>query len=331
MSPAGEFEFIARSLAPLSQGAPGAAGLSDDGAVLDLGPGEVLAVTSDTVIEGRHFPMDGDPQLAAAKALRTNLSDLAAMGARPFAYMLNIVWPKAWACDRAADRAEAFVAGLKQEQDAFAIRLIGGDTTSADSAWTLAVTMFGRRPAGLALRRDGARAGDALVVTGAIGDAVLGLASLQGESLGLDPDSVSALQQRSLRPAPRLNACAALRRHGRAVLDVSDGLLADARHLATQSGLSLHIDLERIPHSHAALRWLTSQQDEARARLRLAAGGDDYELLIATDRADALILELADAGLPAAVIGAFHSGPGEVRVGFEGRALTPESWGFTHF
>ena len=326
MSAAGEFDFIARRLAPLSRGAPGAAGLADDGALIDLDPGETLAVTADTLIEGRHFPADGDPALAARKALRANLSDLAAMGAQPFGYLLNIIWPEAGV----QSRADAMVAGLQADQDRFGIRLLGGDTTRGPGPWSLAVTMFGRRPAGVSLRRGGARAGDALVVAGVIGDAGLGLKSLQGGVLGLDSEACAMLERRSLLPEPCLGALPAMRRHAHAAIDVSDGLLADARHLAQTSKLALMIDLERVPHSMAALRWIAAQPDEAAARLELAAAGDDYALLMATPEPSILISELAAAGLAGAVAGRFDAGSG-VDVRFEGRGLSPEVWGFTHF
>jgi len=327
MSDEGEFEFIARRLAPLSAGAPGAARLADDGAVLALDPGETLAVTTDTLIEGRHFPRAGDPHLAAQKALRANLSDLAAMGARPFGYFLNIAWPQ----EGAAARAAGFVAGLAADQAAFAIRLHGGDTTSSPGPWTIAVTMLGRRPAGLGLRRGGARPGDALVVTGCIGDAGLGLRALQGEELGLASGDRAVLERRSLLPEPRLAAIAPMRRHAGAVIDVSDGLLADARHLAVQSDLALDIRLEALPLSRPAERWLSAQEDKAEARLGLASGGDDYELLLSTPRPDALMTELMAAGVPAKAIGAFRPGPGAAHVFHEGRPVRPEAWGFTHF
>lgn len=327
MSGEGEFEFIARRLAPLSQGAPGAACLKDDGALIDLDPGETLAVTTDTLIEGRHFPQGGDAGLAAQKALRVNLSDLAAMGARPFAYALNLVWPEGG--ERSA--TDAFVEGLAADQDRFAVRLIGGDTTSGPGPWTLAVTAFGRRPAGLALRRSAARPGDALVVTGTVGDAGLGLKVMSGEALGLSAKDCAWLTERSRRPSPRLEAINALRRHARAAIDVSDGLLADCRHLAEQSDLALTLDLAATPLSAPARRWLERQPDPAEASLAIGAAGDDYELLISTERPAALIDELGAAGLPAVQIGGFDEGEAHVDVQFKGVSLRPEAWGFTHF
>ncbi|MCR9128260.1 MAG: thiamine-phosphate kinase [Alphaproteobacteria bacterium] len=327
MSGEGEFEFIASRLAPLSEGAPGAAGLKDDGALIDLDPGETLSVTTDTLIEGRHFPEGGDPELAARKALRVNLSDLAAMGARPFGYCLNIAWPG----EGVSARPEPFVRGLLAEQQRYGVRLMGGDTTRGPGPWTIAVTAFGRRPAGLSLRRAGARPGDSLIVTGTVGDAVLGLEALQGGDLGLSRGDTAYLVARSLTPEPRLPALAAMRRHARAAIDVSDGLLADARHLATASDLRLDIDLGAVPASAPAQAWMAKQQDEATARLRLAAGGDDYELLLATAEPEALIAELARAGLPAALIGRFEKGAPQVTVRLGETELTPDDWGFTHF
>jgi thiamine-monophosphate kinase len=322
-----EFDFIARRLAPLSDGAAGAAGLKDDGALIDLDPGEVLAVTTDTLIEGRHFPPGCDPSLAARKALRVNLSDLAAMGAKPFGYCLNISWPETGR----SERANAFADGLEQDQERYGVRLLGGDTTLTPGPWTIAVTMFGRRPAGLSLRRFGAGAGDGLVVTGTIGDAALGLKALQGDDLGLDSDDREALRRRSLTPEPRLEALPALRRHASGVIDVSDGLLADARHIAVQSGLHLDLDLAEAPLSAAARAWVAAQPDKGEAMMALAAGGDDYELLIASPRPQRLITELAEAGLPARTIGGFSAGPAEITVRLGAMQLQPSAWGFTHF
>ena len=327
MSAEGEFDFIARRLAPLSEGAPGAASLQDDGALVDMDAGETLAVTTDTLIEGRHFPDGGDACLAAQKVLRVNLSDLAAMGARPFGYFLNVSWPEGGAGDRTA----AFVEGLAADQARFGVRLLGGDTTRGPGPWMIAVTALGRRPAGVSLRRNAARTGDSLVATGTIGDAGLGLRALQGDMLGAQPGARRWLEQRSLRPTPRLDAVPAMRRHARAAIDVSDGLLADARHLAVNSRLRLDIALDAMAVSEAAAAWIATQDDEAAARLCLAASGDDYELLLATPRPEALIAELAEAGLQAGVIGRFSRGPGAVHLTFRSEPVAPERWGFTHF
>lgn len=327
MSKSGEFAFIAQRLAPLSRGAPGAAGLRDDGALIDLDPGETLAVTADTLIEGRHFPDRCDPELAAQKALRVNLSDLAAMGARPFGYVLNIIWP----AGAMETRAEGFVEGLAADQTRFGVRLIGGDTTSGPGPWSLSITAFGRRPAGLSLRRSAARPGDALVATGVIGDAHLGLKSLSGELVGVDAAARAQLERRSLSPWPRLEALAAVRAHARAVIDVSDGVLADARHLAEESHLRLELDLEALPVSKAAGMWLGAQAEPQAAWLELAGGGDDYELLIAAPDPNALIAALARVDIPACVIGRFTDDEAGVDVRFKGRSLQPERWGFTHF
>lgn len=301
--------------------------MTDDGALIDLGPSETLAVTADTLIEGRHFPMGAEAGLAARKALRTNLSDLAAMGARPFGYVLNIVWPE----ERAASRIEAFAAGLALDQAEFGVRLLGGDTTRSPGPWTISVTAFGRRPSGLALRRSGVRAGDHLVATGHIGDACLGLKALQGAQLALAAELIEHLKRRSNLPEPRLQALPAMRRHASAAIDVSDGLLADARHLAVQSRLALELDLALMPVSQAAAAWLGTLNDEVAGRLELAAGGDDYELLLATADPAALIAELAEVQIPAIELGRFTSGPGTVSVYHEGRPITPQAWGFTHF
>jgi thiamine-monophosphate kinase len=326
-----EFEFIRSRLAPLSYDAQGAAGLTDDGAVLDLGPGERLAVTSDTLIEGRHFPSGEDPSLAARKALRVNLSDLAAMGAKPFAYTAGIVWP----LDGFAERADGFVAGLALDQARYGVRLIGGDTTSAEAPWTLSITAFGRLPAGVSLRRGRAQAGDTLIVTGTIGDAGLGLGAAQGGWAPASPDQRAHLAERLQLPEPRLSVGLAARDVANAAIDVSDGLLSEARHIAEASGLCAVVDLDRMPLSDAALAWLAVQTDAKAGRLDLASSGDDYELLLAVpERRQAAFLEACERlSVRATVIGRLDAAreTGGLHVTAEGQRVKPPRLGFTQF
>ena len=327
MSGFGEFEFIARLLAPLSKGHPGAFALKDDAAVIAPRAGHELVVTADALVAGRHFLENDDPALVARKALRANLSDLAAMGATPLWYMTSLVWPLG--TDRALQAR--FVEGLKADQDRFGLTLIGGDTTAGEGPFTVAVTAFGEVPAGKAVTRAGARAGDRLIVTGTIGDAGLGLGLARGERAP-DGEAAAALLERHYLPTPRIALAPALREHARAAIDVSDGLVADAGHVAAASGLALALRLEDMPVSPAAEAWLASQPDEAAARLRLATSGDDYELAcaLAPERAGAFIAACREAGVEAKEAGVFGAGEG-VTVSFEGRTLPVERGGFTHF
>ncbi|WBQ08874.1 thiamine-phosphate kinase [Hyphomonadaceae bacterium ML37] len=327
MSGGGEFDYIARRLAPLSAGCPGAAGLKDDGAVIAPAPGHELAVTSDTLISGVHFPADEDPALVAAKALRVNLSDLAAMGARARAYMLNVSWP-----DGADDALrERFADGLAAEQALFGVHLIGGDTTASLGPWMITITAFGELPIGSAVRRRGAQAGDLAVVTGTIGDAWLGLQARLGTRERLDAPHEDYLAQRFTRPEPRLSLVAAIRQHAHGAIDVSDGLLADFEHIAQESRLSLTLALEDIPLSPAALAWLEDQPDAKQARLELAAGGDDYELALAVAPPELEALRAAAEPLALTVVGRFSAGPPDLHVTWEGEPVALTKTGFTHF
>jgi thiamine-monophosphate kinase len=326
-----EFDFIKSRLKPLSQGGAGAADLSDDGAVLALGPGERLAVTADALVEGRHFPVGEAPDLAARKALRANLSDLAAMGARPFAYTSSVIWPTSGF----QERAEGFVAGLAADQKAFGVRLIGGDTVVADAPWSIAITAFGRVPAGISLRRANARPGDLLVVTGTIGDAGLGLKMAGGDWRPKAADQAAYLSRRFQLPEPRISAGLAARSLAHAAIDISDGLLSEARHLAIESGLCATLDLDRMPVSEAAAQWLGQHPENTRGRLELASSGDDYELLFAAppDRVGALVKACGHAGVKAVIVGALtvreEADPVQVMLG--GQAVRPDRFGFTQF
>ncbi|MCH8489511.1 MAG: thiamine-phosphate kinase [Oceanicaulis sp.] len=327
MSGGGEFDYIARRLAPLSAGFPGAAGLSDDGAVIVPGPGCELAVTSDTLVSGVHFPDDEDPERVADKALRVNLSDLAAMGARARAYMLNIVWPK----DADAALRERFADGLAAAQAEFGVHLIGGDTTSSPGPWTVTITAFGDVPVTGAVRRSGAQPGDLAVVTGTIGDAWLGLQARLGGRDRLDAAHEAYLAERFTRPEPRLQLADVLRGHAHAAIDISDGLLADFEHIAKASGLSLTLALEDIPLSNAASAWLASQPDLKQARLDLVAGGDDYELALAVPAGRIEALRAGAAPLPLTVAGRFAEGPSGLQVTWRGVPVDLTKTGFTHF
>jgi thiamine-monophosphate kinase len=268
----GEFALIARYFAPLSQGFPGAYGLLDDAAVISPALGHELVAKTDAIVAGVDFPPDDPPDLIARKALRVNLSDLAAKGAIPRAYMLDLILPntidEVWIA--------AFAAGLAQDQAEYGVHLIGGDMSSTSGPVTIAVMAFGEAPIGRIIRRGGARAGDTVFVTGTIGDAALGLAVLRGELPGLDSASAAFLVDRYRLPLPRVTLGPRLIGIAAAALDVSDGLVADLRHLCEVSNLTAIIEVERVPLSLAA-RMAVSVDP---ARLEIAfTGGDDYEIL----------------------------------------------------
>lgn len=316
-----EFETIARLLRPLA-GDPAARGLADDCAVLPVGGGRDLVLTHDTLVEGVHF-LPGDPlDLVARKLLRVNLSDLAAKGAEPFGYLLSTAWSPR--CDWTA--REAFARGLAEDQAAFGLTLLGGDTVGTPGPLTVGATMLGWCPTGAAPSRAGARPGDLLLVSGTIGDGALGLRAARGD---LEGPHAAALAGRYRLPEPRLVLREAVRR-ARSAADVSDGLVADAGRLAEAAGVGLELDLERLPLSPGAAGWLAGQADAEAAWLTLATGGDDYELVLAAAAADveAMTAEAARAGVPLTPVGRF--GGDGVRTRLRGRPVTVTRAGWRH-
>lgn len=316
--PADEFETIARLFRPLTRGAPEALDLLDDAAVLPSRPGFDLVITKDAIVAGVHFLPDDPPDLVARRLLRVNLSDLAAKAAEPFGYLLAIAWP------HGADwpMREAFVRGLEEDGQTYALTLLGGDTVSTPGPLTASVTMLGWVPKGRMVKRGGARPGDLLVVSGTIGDGALGLAAARGEI-----DSAE-LAHRYRLPQPRLALRDALRGHARAAADVSDGLLADAGHIAEASRCSVHIDLEHVPLSPPATQWLAARPDPQAALLSLASGGDDYEVVcaIAPDQLESFT---AAAGLPTTVVGRFAAGEG-ISISCYGEPVRAGELGWRH-
>lgn len=309
-----EFGEIARLFRPLTGGAPGAFDLLDDAAVVPGRPGFDLVVTKDAIVEGVHAPAGEAPGLIARKLLRVNLSDLAAKGAEPFGAFLAVAWPSAYG---AAERA-AFAAGLGQDLRAFGVALLGGDTVATPGPAWASLTALGWAPQGRMVRRAGAQPGDKVWVSGTIGDGTLGLAAVRGEI----PDVDGFLSERYRLPTPRLDLRETLRASATAAADVSDGLVADAGHIGEASGVRVVLDLDRLPLSAAARGWLERQADPRAARLRLATGGDDYEV-VCTAPAGAEM-----TGFTA--IGEVLVGAGvEVRAG--GVPLDPGAGGWRHF
>jgi len=310
--PGDEFDWIARLLRPLTRGAPEALDLLDDAAVIPSRPGFDLVVTKDALVAGVHFLPDDPLDLVARKLLRVNLSDLAAKAAEPCGYFLSTCWPTGttW-----TDRA-LFAGGLAEDGAAWDLALLGGDTTSTPGPLTLSVTMLGWVPRGRAVLRSGARPGDLLVVKGPRGDGWRGLKGAEGQ-----PDSPQPTHRYRL-PVPRTDLINTLRDQARAAADISDGLLADAGHIATASGCSVEIDLDRLPVSAAAADWLGRQPDTVAALTALATGGDDYEIVCAL---------APDASLPEGwvVLGGFRAGEGVVAT-WRGAPVAVDRLGWTH-
>ena len=320
-----EFERIARFFAPLTEGFPGAFGLSDDAAVITPPAGRDLVVTTDTVVAGVHFTGDEAARLIAAKLLRVNLSDLASMGAAPLAYTLNIALPDAIGDDWLED----FAAGLRADQAAFGIALAGGDSVATPGALTLTVTAFGVVEAGGALRRSGARPGDTVWVSGTIGDAALGLAVLRGELQGLGADAREALTTRYHRPEPRIELGCRLHGFANAAIDISDGLAADLGHIAETSGVAATVVSSRIPLSAAVREALAADRDLLSAVL---SGGDDYELLFTAppDAEEKIAALSAEIGLPLTAVGRIDAGAGVRVLDEAGQEIVLDKKGWVH-
>lgn len=322
MAGAGEFGFIRTRLAPLTRGHPAALDLSDDAAVLTPDPACQLVVASDMLVAGVHFLESDPPEVAAERALRSNLSDLAAMGAEPLGYLSSIAWPagvmQAW--------RDRFVDGLASAQDAFGISLLGGDTTTGPGPLTISLTMLGQVPTGSALLRHGAQIGEDVWVSGTIGDARLGLDVARGV-LPANP----VLLQRYQRPTPRLALGVGLRRLATACLDISDGLIADAGHIAAVSGVRLELQASQVPLSSQARSWLAGEYGAS--LIALVTGGDDYELLFCAPQASRAAVQALGAQLDLALtrIGTVRDGQGVALIGADDAVLETGAGGFTHF
>jgi thiamine-monophosphate kinase len=283
-----EFGQIAALFRPLTRGAPEALALLDDAAVIPSRPGFDLVVTKDALVEGVHFLASDPPDLIARKLLRVNLSDLAAKGARPYGYFLATAWPKSFDWPQ----RQAFAEGLRVDGETYDLTLLGGDTTSTPGAMTLSVTMLGWVPAGRMVKRGGAQPGDLVLVSGTIGDGGLAWRAARGEIA--DPDGAHLARYRL--PVPRVDLRERLLAHAHAAADVSDGLIADAGHIAQASGLGLRLDLDRMPLSARTAGWLAGQADRGQGLLSLASLGDDYEIVCTAAPEDAKALGLTVIG-----------------------------------
>lgn len=315
----GEFELIARHFAPLAKSFKGAGGLKSDNAFLPADSRHDLVVKTDTIVSGVHFLPNEKPATIAAKALRVCLSDLAAGGAVPFVYQLSLSLPRDWSERWAAD----FARGLAADQRHYGIVLSGGDTVVTPGPLTVTVAAFGKVTRGKGLGRSGARAGDELWVSGTIGDAALGLLAARGKLKS------AALEKRFRFPEPRTTLGPRLVGIVSATADVSDGLLADAGHIAEASRLAVHIERDRVPLSKAARRVV-----EAKPSLwaNVLGGGDDYELVITIPprKRSALQAAASLAGIAVTQIGDFRSGKG-VYLTIGGRKARVPRKGYVHF
>jgi thiamine-monophosphate kinase len=271
-------------------------GIGDDCALIKIDPTEEIAITSDMLVSGRHFFPDANPEWLGWKALAVNLSDLAAMGAKPAGFTLALALPEpnsAW--------LEAFSKGLFGIANQYACPLIGGDTTAGPL--NICITAFGSIPKNKAICRSGALEGDDIWVSGTVGDARLALAALRHE-IELPKEDLASIKARMHQPTPRLDLGIALRNLANSALDVSDGLLGDLKHILTQSSKDAEIFLDQIPKSTTLRKQALAIQNQYAAN-----GGDDYELCFTAPSCerDTMIKLSADLNLPLTQIGSIKS------------------------
>lgn len=316
----GEFELIEAYFRRDSR-APGVIrGIGDDCALLQLPPGQCLATTVDTLVEGRHFPTGADPEDIAQRALRVNLSDVAAMGAEPLWFTLALTLPEpreSW--------LEAFSRGLFEAAREYRCVLVGGDTTRGPL--TITIQVMAAVSPDRALRRDGAAAGDLVYVTGTLGDGAAALAFLKGD-LEMTGEAADYLKTRFYKPLPRLVEGRMLAGLASAAIDISDGLLADLGHICEASGVAASLAVEQLPLSEA----LAALPDRRQALNWALAGGDDYELCftVPPDRAGAVDKLIGAGQLIAAPVGRLEAGGG-LTCTYQGRDFAPEKTGYQHF
>ena len=326
--PLTEDGLIAHVFAPLAT-AEGADSLGDDAATFPGGAHDIV-VTVDALAEGVHFFRHDPPGAVAAKALRVNLSDLAAKGAEPFGYVVALAlgggWTAAW--------AQAFADGLAHDNAAYGVALLGGDTLRASpgGGTTISITAFGRTGAGGIVRRRAALPGDVLVVTGTIGDSALGLAARLDPAVAraFPDEAAAALDAAYLWPDPPVRAWLAVRHHARAAMDISDGLHGDLAKMCRTAGVSATLDADSVPLSSAVRAAVTAWPA---AFDRVLTGGDDYQILAAVppEAVTAYRQDLDEAGVASTVVGGIECGPPAVRVERAGREIALADGRFEHF
>ena len=321
-----EDRLIARYFAPIATH-PGALGLSDDAAFIKAPAGCDLVLKTDAIVGGVHFFPDDAAHTIARKALRVNLSDLAAKGAKPLGFLLSLALPK----DTGDEWLGGFANGLRGDAVLFACPLFGGDTTLSPGPVMISIAMFGSVPEGTMVRRSGAKPGDLVFVSGSIGDAALGLPLRKGEGVWtLDATQRQHLISRYLLPQPRNALAEAVRTHASSAMDVSDGLVGDLTKLCRVSQVAADIDTARVPHSDAAQAVIA--QDAAMRETALT-GGDDYEILCTIPPAQAERFRAAakTANVPVVEIGVIVAGEGARFRDVQGKLLTFKRASFSHF
>ncbi len=321
----GEDKLIERFFKPLASH-PGALSLSDDAAYLTPPLGHDLVLTADMTVAGVHFFSNDPPDTIAQKALRVNLSDLAAKGAEPIGSLLAISFSK----NIEEEWIEEFCNGLGKDCRSFACPLLGGDTTKTPGPLSIAITAIGKVPSGKMVKRAGAKPGDLVVVSGTIGDAALGLLASKGDPRLNGHPEAGDLISRYRVPRPRMALAPLLRDYASAAMDVSDGLVGDLGKLAAVSGVGARIDTAKLPLSVPAYDAI---QLAAGYLTAVLTGGDDYEVLAAIP--EALYAAFAEAagkaGVPVTAIGVFEAGEGVAVLDANGKELSFEKASYSHF
>ena len=318
--PADEFDIIRSLFAPLATH-PGARGLRDDAALIEVQGG--LVITTDALVEGVHFRPDDPICTVAKKALRVNLSDLAAKGAAPIGALLTLIWPD----QRPASQIAEFARGLGEDLRHYHVALLGGDTTSTPGPLSVSIAAFGAPLGARVPARADARPGEDIWLTGTIGDAWLGHEVLCGNWPAGEPAHHAAMIARYRLPEPRTGLAGIVARCAGAAMDVSDGLAGDAAKLASASGVALRIDANALPFSDAARAWMAEHSSFG----RLLDWGDDYEILFTAAPARRLDVESGAAARGARVsrIGVVEEGDGARIVTTDG-SLAVSDGGYVH-
>jgi thiamine-monophosphate kinase len=325
----GEDRLIAKYFKPLARHR-GALGLADDAAVLEPPLGCDVVLKADAIIGGVHFFPDDPADTVAQKALRVNLSDLAAKGATPLGFLLSLALPK----DTSEAWLAAFARGLGADAERYGCPLMGGDTDRTPGPTMVSIAAFGSVPHGRMVLRSGAKAGDRVVVTGTIGDAALGVTLRRDKNLAerlvLAPPLRDHLSARYLLPEPRNALAEAIRLHASAGMDVSDGLVGDLAKLCRASGIAAEVDAALVPLSAAGRAVLAAQPALLETVL---TGGDDYEIVctLAPEQLAPFQAAAQGAGVPVTAIGTVRAGEGVRFLGADGKPLTFARASFSHF
>jgi thiamine-monophosphate kinase len=321
----GEDRLIARYFQPIATD-PGALGLSDDAAFIKPQPGCDLVLKTDAIIGGVHFFADDAADDVARKALRVNLSDLAAKGAKPLGFLLSLALPK----ETGDDWLSGFAEGLREDAARFGCPLFGGDTDRTPGPVTISIAMFGSVPEGTMVRRAGAKPGDRVFVSGSIGDAALGLVMRKGATWQLGDAEREHLRSRYLLPQPRNALAEAVRGHASSAMDVSDGLAGDFAKLCRASRVAAGIEVARVPLSDAAKAVLAAEPAMLETAL---TGGDDFEIVctVPAGKADSFRAAAKAADVAVSEIGEIKAGEGVRFVDSDGQALAFKRASFSHF